>query len=138
MESYLVEGEEILAQAGSFYASNKRLLRYKKHLKGEELDDIPYRDAGEIAEGVGSGAVLVCNFPAHSHLKTVSILRSQIAVSEGAAEYQREIGDVLHDQSRQEGQFHLPAETDPPRESHGNPIKTLLHMAEKKSRNLEA
>ena len=42
METYLVEGEEILAQAGSFYASNKRLLRYKKHLKGEELDDIPY------------------------------------------------------------------------------------------------
>ena len=42
MENYLVEGEEILAQAGSFYASNKRLLRYKKHLKGEELDDIPY------------------------------------------------------------------------------------------------
>ena len=42
MESYLVEGEEILAQAGSFYASNKRLLRYKKHLRGEELDDLPY------------------------------------------------------------------------------------------------
>jgi len=42
MESYLVEGEEILAQAGNFYASNKRLLRYKKHLNGDELDDIPY------------------------------------------------------------------------------------------------
>ncbi len=42
IEAYLVDGEEILAQAGSFYASNKRLLRYKKHLKGEELDDIPY------------------------------------------------------------------------------------------------
>ncbi len=42
IEDYLVEGEEILAQAGSFYASNKRLLRYKKRYKGEELDDIPY------------------------------------------------------------------------------------------------
>jgi len=42
MDSYLVEGEEILAQAGSFYASNKRLIKYKKHLNGDELDDIPY------------------------------------------------------------------------------------------------
>ncbi len=42
IEDYLVDGEEILAQAGSFYASNKRLLRYTKHLKGEEMDDIPY------------------------------------------------------------------------------------------------
>jgi hypothetical protein len=42
MKNYLLEGEVILAQAGNFYASNKRLLRYKKHLTGDELDDIPY------------------------------------------------------------------------------------------------
>ncbi len=49
MERYLLEGEEILAQAGNFYASNKRLLRYKKHLTGEELDDIPYSDITSVS-----------------------------------------------------------------------------------------
>ena len=42
VESYLVDGEEILAQAGNFYATNKRLLRYKKHLKGEEIEPYEY------------------------------------------------------------------------------------------------
>jgi hypothetical protein len=49
MERFLVEGEEILAQAGDLYASNKRLLRYKKNLKGEELDDIPYSHVTSIS-----------------------------------------------------------------------------------------
>jgi len=37
-----MDGEKILAQAGSFYASNKRLIRYEKRALGEQLDDIPY------------------------------------------------------------------------------------------------
>lgn len=42
LQNYLMEGEEILAQCGNFYASNKRLIRYQKRLFSEELDDIPY------------------------------------------------------------------------------------------------
>ncbi|MBI4287240.1 MAG: hypothetical protein HY671_02290 [Chloroflexi bacterium] len=42
LQTYLMEGEKIIAQCGDFYASNKRLIRYQKHLFGEEVDDIPY------------------------------------------------------------------------------------------------
>jgi hypothetical protein len=49
MERYLLEGEEILAHVGHLYASNKRLLRYRKHLTSEELDDIPYSNITSIS-----------------------------------------------------------------------------------------
>ncbi len=42
LENYLVQGEEILAKAGIFVATNKRLIRYNKRFFSEELDDIPY------------------------------------------------------------------------------------------------
>lgn len=42
LETYLMDGERILAQGGCFYASDRRLIRYKKRFLGEELDDIPY------------------------------------------------------------------------------------------------
>lgn len=42
LQTYLMDGEKILAQCGNFYASNKRLIRYEKRLFSEELDDIPY------------------------------------------------------------------------------------------------
>ena len=42
IENYLIQGEEIMANAGSFYATNKRLIRYHKRFLSEELDDIPY------------------------------------------------------------------------------------------------
>ncbi len=42
LQTYLMDGEKILAQCGNFYASNKRLIRYQKGPFSEELDDIPY------------------------------------------------------------------------------------------------
>lgn len=42
IENYLVQGEKILANAGLFYATDKRLIRYHKRFLSEELDDIPY------------------------------------------------------------------------------------------------
>ena len=42
VEEQLITGEEILARAGDFYATNKRILRYRKRLVGEELDDLVY------------------------------------------------------------------------------------------------
>ena len=48
IENYLIQGEEILAKAGIFYATNKRLIRYQKHLLNEEFDDIPYAHLSSI------------------------------------------------------------------------------------------
>lgn len=48
LESYLTEGETILTQEGNFYATNKRLIRYQKHLIGEEFDDIPYSHLSSV------------------------------------------------------------------------------------------
>jgi len=42
LENYLIQGEEILAKAGIFVATNKRLIRYNKRFFSEELDDLPY------------------------------------------------------------------------------------------------
>ena len=97
IEAYLVEGEEILAQAGSFYASNKRLLRYKKHLKGEELDDIPYSHitsigvvrntrrgfikAGIIIAIIGASTLLTL-IAVKPVLKSISDLLSSTAVNQ--------------------------------------------------------
>ena len=41
-------GENILAIAGNFYATNRRLLRYHKWFSGEELDDITYSHISSI------------------------------------------------------------------------------------------
>lgn len=56
LETYLMDGESILAQGGCFYASDRRLIRYRKRFLGEELDDIPY-----------------------SHLTSIGIVRSRKA-----------------------------------------------------------
>ena len=49
IESYLVEGERVLAQSQCFYASNKRLLKFKHHHDSDELDDIPYSNITSIS-----------------------------------------------------------------------------------------
>lgn len=51
---YLIPGENVLAIAGDFYATNKRLLRYRKHFHGEELDDIAYSHISSITYINGS------------------------------------------------------------------------------------
>ena len=40
IERYLTTDEKILATAGSFYATNKRVIRYRKNIMGEELHDL--------------------------------------------------------------------------------------------------
>ena len=42
VEEHLTSGEEILASAGDYYATSKRVIRYRKRLIGEELDDLAY------------------------------------------------------------------------------------------------
>ena len=42
LKDFLVQGEEMLARAGGFYATNSRLIKYKKDSTGETLDEIAY------------------------------------------------------------------------------------------------
>ncbi len=42
LQSYLMEGEKVLSQSGVFYATDRRLIRYRKRQFSEEMDDIPY------------------------------------------------------------------------------------------------
>lgn len=55
---YLIPGENILAVAGDFYATNKRLLRYRKRFQGEEIDDIAYSHISSITYISGSRALI--------------------------------------------------------------------------------
>jgi len=55
---YLIPGENILAVAGDFYATNKRLLRYRKRFHGEEIDDIAYSHISSITYISGSRAFI--------------------------------------------------------------------------------
>ena len=48
VEKNLMPGENILARAGDFYATNRRLLKYRKWFHGEELDDIAYSHISSI------------------------------------------------------------------------------------------
>jgi hypothetical protein len=45
---HLMPGENVLARAGDFYATNRRLLKYRKWFHGEELDDIAYSHISSI------------------------------------------------------------------------------------------
>jgi len=55
---HLAPGENVLARAGDFYATNKRLLRYRKLFHGEELDDIAYSYISSITYISGSRALV--------------------------------------------------------------------------------
>lgn len=49
IEDHLTPGEQILAQAGDHYATEKRLIRYKKWLLREEWDDLAYAHITSIS-----------------------------------------------------------------------------------------
>lgn len=49
LEDYLAPGEEILARAGNFYATSRRLIRYGKDLLGEDWDDIAYAHLASVS-----------------------------------------------------------------------------------------
>jgi hypothetical protein len=51
---HLMPGENVLARAGDFYATNKRLLKYRKRFHGEEIDDIAYSHISSITYISGS------------------------------------------------------------------------------------
>jgi hypothetical protein len=42
IERYLTTDEKILASAGDLYATNKRIIKYRKNILGEELHDLFY------------------------------------------------------------------------------------------------
>jgi len=54
LKKHLMPGENILAIAGNFYATNRRLLKYRKWFHGEELDDIAYSHISSITYISGS------------------------------------------------------------------------------------
>jgi hypothetical protein len=54
VKKYLIPEENILVRAGDFYATNKRLLRYRKRFHGERLDDIAYAHISSITYISGS------------------------------------------------------------------------------------
>ncbi len=54
IEGHLIPGENILARAGDFYATNRRVIRYRKGLHGEELDDFVYSHISSISYVSGS------------------------------------------------------------------------------------
>jgi hypothetical protein len=54
VEKHLIPEENVLARAGDFYATNKRLLRYRKRFHGEEIDDIAYSHISSITYISGS------------------------------------------------------------------------------------
>jgi len=54
VEKHLIPEENILVRAGDFYATNKRLLRYRKRFHGEEIDDIAYSHISSITYISGS------------------------------------------------------------------------------------
>lgn len=49
VERYLTTDEKILASAGNFYATNKRIIKYWKNLMGEELHDLSYSHLTSIS-----------------------------------------------------------------------------------------
>ena len=49
IERYLTTDEKVLATAGSFYATNKRVIRYRKNIMGEELHDLAYSHLTSIS-----------------------------------------------------------------------------------------
>jgi len=49
IDDHLTPGEQILAQAGDHYATDKRLIRYKKWLLREEWDDLAYAHITSIS-----------------------------------------------------------------------------------------
>jgi hypothetical protein len=59
IEGHLIPGENILARAGYFYATNRRVIRYRKELHGEELDDLAYSHISSISYISGSRTLVV-------------------------------------------------------------------------------
>jgi hypothetical protein len=58
VEKHLIPEENILIRAGDFYATNKRLIRYRKRFHGEEIDDIAYSHISSITYISGSQALV--------------------------------------------------------------------------------
>ncbi|MBM3156798.1 MAG: hypothetical protein FJ004_05885, partial [Chloroflexi bacterium] len=48
IERHLIPGENILTRSGDFYATNKRIIKYRKGFFGEELDDFSYSHISSI------------------------------------------------------------------------------------------
>jgi hypothetical protein len=56
---HLIPGENVLAIAGDFYATNKRLIRYRERFHGEEVDDIAYSHISSITYISGYRVLLI-------------------------------------------------------------------------------
>jgi hypothetical protein len=59
IERHLIPGENILARAGGFYATNKRIIKYRKGFFGEELDDFAYSHISSISYISGSRPMVI-------------------------------------------------------------------------------
>lgn len=49
IKRHLIPGENILTCAGDFYATNKRIIKYRKGFFGEEMDDFAYLHISSIS-----------------------------------------------------------------------------------------
>ncbi len=58
VKKHLIPEENVLVRAGDFYATNKRLLRYRKRFHGEVIDDIAYAHISSITYVSGSRGLL--------------------------------------------------------------------------------
>jgi hypothetical protein len=58
VKKHLIPEENVLVRVGDFYATNKRLLRYRKRFHGEEIDDIAYAHISSITYISGSRALV--------------------------------------------------------------------------------
>lgn len=59
VEGHLIPGENILARSGDFYATNRRVIRYRTGLYGEELDDFAYSHISSISYISGSKPLVI-------------------------------------------------------------------------------
>ena len=59
IERHLIPGENILARAGDFCATNKRIIKYRKGFFGEELDDFAYSHISSISYISGSRPLVI-------------------------------------------------------------------------------
>ena len=49
IERYLMTGEKVLAETGGFYATNRRIIRYRNDFMGEEIHDLVYEHLSSIS-----------------------------------------------------------------------------------------
>ena len=59
IERHLIPGENILTRSGDFYATNKRIIKYRKGFFGEELDDFAYSHISSISYISGSRPLVI-------------------------------------------------------------------------------